>query len=49
MEIGLAVSLLTALAQETRLAVFRLLVEAGPEGLSDFEAGKRLAAALLAE
>ncbi|MEA2979798.1 MAG: ArsR family transcriptional regulator, arsenate/arsenite/antimonite-responsive transcriptional, partial [Alphaproteobacteria bacterium] len=28
-----AVSALTALAQEHRLAVFRLLVQAGPEGL----------------
>lgn len=29
-----AVTALAALAQETRLAVFRLLVEAGPEGLA---------------
>lgn len=29
-----AVAALAALAQENRLAVFRLLVEAGPEGLS---------------
>ena len=42
MEIGLAVSLLTALAQETRLAVFRLLVEAGPEGLCAGDIGARL-------
>lgn len=28
-----AVTALAALAQETRLAVFRLLIEAGPEGL----------------
>lgn len=33
MEILSAVEALAALAQETRLAVFRLLVEAGPEGL----------------
>jgi ArsR family transcriptional regulator len=33
MEIRTAVMALAALAQETRLAVFRLLVEAGPEGL----------------
>lgn len=33
METSDAVAALAALAQETRLAVFRLLVEAGPEGL----------------
>lgn len=33
MEIKQAVSSLAALAQETRLAIFRLLVEAGPEGM----------------
>jgi DNA-binding transcriptional ArsR family regulator len=33
MEIKAAVSSLAALAQETRLAVFRLLVQAGPEGV----------------
>src|SRR6266508_4096345 len=33
MEIKTAVMALAALAQETRLAVFRLLIEAGPEGL----------------
>ncbi|HYY15779.1 MAG TPA: transcriptional regulator, partial [Gammaproteobacteria bacterium] len=27
-----AIAVLSALAQETRLAIFRLLVEAGPEG-----------------
>jgi ArsR family transcriptional regulator, arsenate/arsenite/antimonite-responsive transcriptional repressor len=31
---GLAVEKLAALAQETRLAIFRLLVEAGPEGMN---------------
>jgi DNA-binding transcriptional ArsR family regulator len=34
MEITTAVSTLAALAQETRLAIFRLLVEAGPDGES---------------
>lgn len=33
MESNLAVRTLAALAQETRLAVFRTLVQAGPEGL----------------
>ena len=33
MEIKSAVAALGALAQETRLAVFRLLIEAGPGGL----------------
>jgi ArsR family transcriptional regulator, arsenate/arsenite/antimonite-responsive transcriptional repressor len=33
-EIGQAVSKLAALAQETRLRIFRLLVEAGDEGLN---------------
>ena len=33
MEIRTAVIALAALAQETRLAVFRLLIEAGPGGL----------------
>lgn len=33
MEISNAVSALSALAQETRLKVFRLLMAAGPEGL----------------
>ncbi|MBI4986181.1 MAG: winged helix-turn-helix transcriptional regulator [Rhodocyclales bacterium] len=34
MEIKTAVQALAALSQETRLAVFRLLVEAGPEGMN---------------
>jgi ArsR family transcriptional regulator len=34
MELKGAVRILTALAQETRLGVFRALIEAGPEGLS---------------
>jgi DNA-binding transcriptional ArsR family regulator len=33
MEIKQAVAALGALAQDTRLAIFRLLVEAGPEGM----------------
>jgi DNA-binding transcriptional ArsR family regulator len=37
-----AVSLLTALAQESRLAVFRLLVEQGPEGLPAGKIGEHL-------
>ena len=34
MDINLAVDALGALAHETRLGVFRLLVQAGPDGLS---------------
>jgi len=34
MEINTAVQSLAALAQETRLSIFRLLVEAGPEGMN---------------
>ncbi|MEN3111058.1 ArsR/SmtB family transcription factor [Uliginosibacterium paludis] len=34
METKTAVAQLAALAQENRLAIFRLLVQAGPEGLS---------------
>jgi DNA-binding transcriptional ArsR family regulator len=34
MEIGTAVRSLVALGQETRLAIFRLLVEAGPQGMN---------------
>jgi ArsR family transcriptional regulator len=34
MEVGQAVEKLAALAQETRLNIFRLLVEAGDEGLN---------------
>jgi ArsR family transcriptional regulator, arsenate/arsenite/antimonite-responsive transcriptional repressor len=37
-----AVSSLAALAQESRLAIFRLLVEAGPNGLSVGEIGAPL-------
>jgi ArsR family transcriptional regulator, arsenate/arsenite/antimonite-responsive transcriptional repressor len=38
-----AVAALGALAQETRLDIFRLLVEKGPEGLPAGEIGTRLA------
>lgn len=44
METTKAVSALSALAQETRLAIFRLLVQAGPEGLSAGAIAERLAA-----
>ncbi|MFC4160289.1 ArsR/SmtB family transcription factor [Chitinimonas lacunae] len=37
-----AVSLLTALAQESRLAVFRLLVEQGPDGLAAGKIGEHM-------
>jgi DNA-binding transcriptional ArsR family regulator len=40
-----AVAALAALAQETRLAVYRLLVEAGPTGLSVGEIGASVKAA----
>jgi DNA-binding transcriptional ArsR family regulator len=43
METKTAVSALAALAQETRLSVFRLLVQAGPAGLPAGEIGQRLA------
>lgn len=42
MEISSAVNLLGALAQESRLSVFRLLVEAGPQGLSAGEISEEL-------
>ena len=42
METTEAVSALTALAQETRLAVFRLLVQAGPEGVAAGRIGEEL-------
>ena len=42
METSRAVEALAALAQETRLAVFRLLVEAGPEGRSAGSIGESL-------
>lgn len=42
METSTAITSLAALAQESRLAVFRLLVQAGPEGM----AASRIAEAL---
>ena len=42
MEAKAAVSLLTAIAQESRLAVFRLLVEQGPDGLPAGKIGGHL-------
>lgn len=37
-----AISALAALAQDSRLAVFRLLVQAGPEGLAASKIGEQL-------
>ena len=42
MEITSAVTALSALAHESRLSVFRLLVEAGPEGLPAGQISERL-------
>ena len=42
METTQAVDALAALAQETRLSVYRLLVEAGPEGLAAGRIGEEL-------
>ncbi|RTL57028.1 MAG: transcriptional regulator [Rhodocyclaceae bacterium] len=42
MNADLAVSALAALAQSSRLAIFRLLVEAGPEGLAVGAIGEAL-------
>jgi ArsR family transcriptional regulator, arsenate/arsenite/antimonite-responsive transcriptional repressor len=42
MEIKAAVTSLAALAQETRLSIFRLLVEEGPEGVSAGRIGETL-------
>jgi ArsR family transcriptional regulator, arsenate/arsenite/antimonite-responsive transcriptional repressor len=42
MEIRAAVTALAALAQETRLSIYRLLVEAGPEGVSAGRIGETL-------
>ena len=44
MELKNALGALSALAQETRLEVFRLLVEAGSEGLSAGEIAESLSA-----
>jgi DNA-binding transcriptional ArsR family regulator len=43
MESTQALSCLAALAHETRLAVFRLLVQQGPEGMPAGEIAQRLA------
>ncbi|MCD5330577.1 ArsR/SmtB family transcription factor [Chromobacterium piscinae] len=45
METKNAVTLLAALAQDTRLAIYRLLVQQGPEGLAVGQIGERLAVA----
>lgn len=42
MEISNAVTALAALAQETRLSVYRLLVQAGPEGVPAGAIGEHL-------
>lgn len=42
MKAATAVSLLSALAQESRLGVFRLLVQTGPEGLAAGDIAERL-------
>jgi DNA-binding transcriptional ArsR family regulator len=42
METSSAVAALSALAQESRLEVFRVLVQAGPDGLPAGEIGERL-------
>ena len=44
MEMNTAVDSLEALAHETRLGVFRLLVKAGPDGLSAGDIAERLGA-----
>ena len=43
METITALTALEALAQESRLGIFRLLVEAGPEGLAAGQIGERMA------
>jgi len=42
METKRAVQALSALAQDTRLAIFRLLVQAGPEGMAAGQIGEKL-------
>lgn len=42
MELSHAISALSALSQESRLRVFRLLVKSGPEGLPAGEIARRL-------
>lgn len=43
MDNKLAVSLLSSIAQEARLEIFRLLVQAGPEGIAAGAVAERLA------
>lgn len=45
METKSAVTILAALAQDTRLAIYRLLVQQGSEGLAVGQIGERLAVA----
>jgi DNA-binding transcriptional ArsR family regulator len=42
MESGSAIKRLSAIAQESRLAVFRLLVKAGPEGIAAGDIARKL-------
>jgi len=42
METKLAVQALGALAQDTRLGIFRLLVQAGPKGMAAGQVGEKL-------
>jgi DNA-binding transcriptional ArsR family regulator len=42
METKQAIQALSALAQESRLAIFRLLIQAGPEGMSAGAIGEKL-------
>ena len=42
MESNVAITALSSLAQETRLAVFRLLVQAGPTGLAAGQIAERI-------
>lgn len=42
METTQAVQALSALAQDSRLAIFRLLVQAGPEGMAAGQIGEKL-------
>ena len=42
METKQAIQALGALAQETRLGIFRLLVQAGPEGMAAGQIGEKL-------
>lgn len=42
METNQAIQALSALAQETRLAIFRLLVGAGPQGMAAGQIGEKL-------